>query len=182
MATLFFILVIAAIFHFIYESILLPMLRLELRYKLFGLRDQLRHLKSENTESISDNVFYLLEETICTTINRLPYLSISSRVDATREFETNPTFRKRVEDRVNLLRSCDNTEVKQITKGIADISFYTFILNAGGWIYILVPLLIVVLIFAFITQKVTQLRKYLTAGVDKLTFASDNDFGKFSHI
>lgn len=181
MTTLFFILIIGSIFHFIYESILLPMFRLELRYKLFKLRDRLRNLKLENSESIDDNVFYLLEDTICTIINRLPYLSISSKIDASKEFENNAAFRKRVENSVHLLKSCNNKEVEDINEKISNISLVAFLLNAGGWIYILLPILLIVFIFAFITSKVAQLHKFLIRGLDKLTFASDNDFGRFTH-
>ena len=41
METLFVITVFFAIIHFIYESIVLPSIRLNIRYKLFSIRDKI---------------------------------------------------------------------------------------------------------------------------------------------
>jgi hypothetical protein len=181
METIFFIIVLAAIFHFIYESILLPSLRLELRYKLFKLRDKLRNLKAENPTKIDDNVFYLLEDTICTVINRMPYLNIKGKIDASKEFEHNAVFRKRVEHRKNILKECNNEDIQKIHSKIMLISFGAFCLNAGGWFFILAPLLLIALVVAFVTSSVFRFKQFLIMGIDKLTFASDNDFRKFTH-
>lgn len=74
MATALFILFIFAIYHFVYESIIAPNVRLELRFELFKLRDELRNIKLNRELSKEDNeVFSILDETICVAINRLPF-------------------------------------------------------------------------------------------------------------
>ena len=48
MITLFYILIILAVWHFVYEAILLPSIRWNLRNELFALRDRLRNVVIEN--------------------------------------------------------------------------------------------------------------------------------------
>ena len=177
-----FILIIFSVFHFIYESILLPMFRMEIRYKLFEQRDKLRNLKIDNPDKIDDEVFYLLEDTISVVINRLPFLSISSKYDASKEYETNNAFKKRVESTIKTIQESNNDDIKEINNRILQISTVAFILNGGGWIYILLPILILLFVFAFITSSFNGIKNRLNKAVYKLTYASENDFSKFSHI
>lgn len=181
MATLLFILVLLAIFHFIYESIILPMLRLELRYKLFKLRDKLRLLKIEKPEEVEDNLFMVLDETICAVTNRLPFLSISARSDGFREYKNNENFRKSVDKRKSLIRNSENKTIQEINNELIEISTVGFILNSGGWFYIALPLILIALIFAFVFHKIKTLRLYLNKGIYKITYAPENDFTRFAN-
>lgn len=182
MTTIFIVLIIFAIFHFIYESILLPSFRLELRYKLFELRDELRNIKSEKNSKVSDDVFYLLEGTVCTVINRLPFFSLSARMDAFKEYESNKSFQNRVEKRKNILESCQDDRIKKINKELIDIATVAFILNSGGWIYIVIPFLLLVFAFAFITKSIRSVKNMLIKETYKVAYASDNDFSNFTHF
>ena len=57
--------------HFIYESIILPSIRLSLRFKLFALRDQLRRMVMQGTAS--DEVFRIQQSSINNAINMLSW-------------------------------------------------------------------------------------------------------------
>ncbi|MDB0616235.1 hypothetical protein PL372_11915 [Tenacibaculum dicentrarchi] len=114
MTTIFIILIVFGIFHFIYESILMPSFRLELRYKLFELRDELRNIKSEENSKVSDDVFDILEGTVCTVINRLPFFSLSAQMDAFKEYESNKSFQNRVEKRKKFLKVVKTKELNEL--------------------------------------------------------------------
>jgi hypothetical protein len=66
------ILMILAVAHFIYNGIILPMIRFSLRVHLFKLRDQLRNLKIRYDVEISDEVFNLVQASINNTTKLLP--------------------------------------------------------------------------------------------------------------
>lgn len=181
MATIFFILVLLAIFHLMYESILLPMFRVELRYKLFGLRDELRMLKSEKGDTVNDEVFYLLDDTICAIINRLPYFSISSRYDAYKEYDNNDQFKENVENTKKLISSCKEKDIQEINKNLMKFTSIGFVLNIGGWSYIIIPIVLVILFFAFITSKIQQIKIFIFNIAYKLTYSSGNNLNHFSN-
>jgi len=182
MATIFIILFVLALFHFIYESILLPSFRLESRYKLFQLRDELRGLKNDEENGIEDDVFFLLEDTVNITINRLPYFNLSTGIEANREYKENKEFQKRVEKRKKTLESCENKRVFQVNKKLLDISALAFILNSGGWMYILIPIFLVLVLFAIITSSIRSFRSKLFSNTYKVAYASNNDFSHFAHL
>ena len=63
----------AAVSVFVYQGILLPGIRLSLRYRVFELRDQLRRLVIEEKLVESDKAFQLLHSrlnSMCTTLSR----------------------------------------------------------------------------------------------------------------
>ncbi len=181
MATIFIILLVLGLFHFIYESILLPSFRLELRYKLFELRDEIRNIKSEESSNVSDKVFYLLEDTANTVINRLPFFNISTRIDAFKEYEGNKSFQRKVENRRKALEECKDDRVNKINKELIDIATVAFIINSGGWSYILIPILLLLLVFAFVTKSIKSIKNQIIKETYKVAYASDNDFSHFTH-
>src|SRR5258708_36909923 len=64
MVVLFIALVILAIFHFVYQTILAPSFKFEARLKLFRLRDRLRRLKIDNSDLLNDRLFCEIQERI----------------------------------------------------------------------------------------------------------------------
>ncbi|ALU75244.1 hypothetical protein AUW17_08215 [Tenacibaculum dicentrarchi] len=160
----------------------MPSFRLELRYKLFELRDELRNIKSEENSKVSDDVFDILEGTVCTVINRLPFFSLSAQMDAFKEYESNKSFQNRVEKRKNILEGCQDERIKRINRELIDIASVASVLNAGGWIYIAIPFLLIILTFAFITQSIRSFKTILIKETYKVAYASDNDFSNFTHF
>jgi hypothetical protein len=64
MTTAIIVLLALAVFHFVHESILAPSFRLSLRFRLFVLRDEVRQLKIECAESLNDEHFVFLQDSI----------------------------------------------------------------------------------------------------------------------
>ncbi len=62
-----------AILHFIYEGIILPSIRLNLRYKLFVLRDELRSLRHEVAIVVGffQKIFSLVKDIVSLSENDL---------------------------------------------------------------------------------------------------------------
>jgi hypothetical protein len=142
MAIFFIALAALAVIHFIYEAILAPSLRFELRLKLFALRDEIRILKLQHPDSLSDEVFRDLQSSLNATISRLKLIDLRILKTAYDSFEHDEKLRKRAEQRDELINACPIPEVRAIRQRQIWLVGYALLINSGGWVPYLVPVLI----------------------------------------
>lgn len=175
MATLFFILVLLSIYHLFYEAVLAPTLRVKYRYKLFEYRDKLIRMKIDSQDmpqEVFDNVLFYINS----SINRLPYLKLSLCLQAKREFDTNATLKKKVENRTKIIEATDNPEIKAIMSGISSITFSMFILNFGSVILYFIPIYLLCIIMQKFFSFALEIKKIL----QDFNFVPDKDFERLS--
>ena len=183
MATALFILFIFAIYHFVYESIIAPNVRLELRFELFKLRDELRNIKLNRELSKEDNeVFSILDETICVAINRLPFFNFSSNYDANKEFENNKSFKDRVLKKASLIDNTTIDDFKKINEKVMKTTFKAFLVNTGGFIFMIMPFLILLIILSIFSSSIKKLFNKIKLSVKNATLANENEFERCAHI
>lgn len=156
MAALLFILIILAVFHFLYESIFLPNHRLKLRYDLFTLRDELRDLKINLQGGINDKLFGIVDSSISNTIKYLPQINISLILKVEKIIETNEMVKKHVERRMEFVNTCDIPEVTKILARTSNIGLKALLLNTGGWFIYLIPIVILILAFKWLKDIIVQ--------------------------
>ncbi len=143
MVTLFYIAIILAFTHFIYESILLPSLRLQLRYKLFSLRDKLYRLAVEQKIKADDRDFEYIEKSINTTIRNIPFMTISALYEAETFYRQNPEINAEIEKKVVSLNNMKNKELKEIHLKSISYSIRSLSMNTGMWVIYLLPFFII---------------------------------------
>ncbi len=114
MAYLLFVLIMLSIMYYVYESIILPSIRLRIRYKIFELRDKLRLLKIEKANELDDLTFKYCQESLNMLLAFLHRYDLSSFVEAERFLRRNPTLYKRVLKRREVLENCKLEEFQQI--------------------------------------------------------------------
>ncbi|MDT7809819.1 MAG: hypothetical protein QOJ70_3632 [Acidobacteriota bacterium] len=139
MTILLYALIVFAAFHFIYEGIIAPSLRFNLRFKLFGLRDDLRRLKVVEGDEFSDEVFNVMQGVINNTITLLHRTNLDLIVRAEIDLQENAALRKRVQKRRELLDACPLEEVQRIRKEAGAAMFRAVVINSGGWFVYIVP-------------------------------------------
>lgn len=144
MATIIFILILLSGYHFIYESILIPSTRLNIRYQLFKLRDELRRLKIEKDKEISDEVFHYLNDSINASIKLLPYVSLSLILAAKKRIENDEKAREEIERKIQLVANCSVPEIKSISASTVKHATHAFICNTGSWVIYLLPIFLVI--------------------------------------
>jgi hypothetical protein len=132
----------AALLHWIYEGIILPSLRLSLRYRLFALRDRLREVKSKNNETVSDDVFRYLQGTINNGIALLPFTDFRV-IGAAEAIEKDESLRTRIQKREDAISRCQISEIKEIVTEINDVWWTAFISNTAGLAAYVIPLLFI---------------------------------------
>lgn len=128
-----------ATFHFVYEGIIAPSLRIALRNRLFAIRDELRCLKIGGLSVADEKAFWLVHEGINSFINRLPYLTIYGRRAAMEAYRNDADLRARVEQRIEILTGCGNKAITQIFDKASMIVEEAFIVNMGGTFVYIIP-------------------------------------------
>lgn len=157
MIIIVYYLVVVAAFHFIWEGIMLPSIRLRLRYKLFAVRDRLRWLKSEQRDDCPEEVFQYLQSAINTGLNLIHRTDLSLLLSARQTFDRDQKLRDRIEKREQMLADCVCDEVREIDRDIAAIARDAFLANSGAWFIYLVPIAIVALSFAALTDTIKKI-------------------------
>lgn len=142
MITAIFIFFAFVVYHFVYESILAPSLRLSARFQLFVLRDEIRKLKIECGSSLDDKHFLFLQDWINFLISILHRLDLVSLARAEVQEKREPEILKRAEERFRTLDSCNIPRAREIRRQATRIAARTLLVNNGAWIIFIAPILI----------------------------------------
>lgn len=152
MNTAIIIIIIVAVLHFIYESIVLPTIHLYLKNRLFSLRDQLRYLKIEQQKGLSEDVFNYLHDSINVFLPRLHLLTISLLIKCSKSYNNNKSLRNEVIKKRKAIKECQNNEFKNIYKEIVEIHNLAFIANMGAWFFYIIPVALIAIVFSKISE------------------------------
>jgi len=143
MATLLFFLILLSILIFVYESIILPSVRLRIRYQIFALRDKLRFLKIEKGNALDDEAFAYSQDCLNTLLAFLHRYDFSAMVRAALFFRKNPTlYKEALEEQRRILQKCDVEEFHRIIKEYTDLAILSVTANSFGLLLVLAPFLI----------------------------------------
>lgn len=142
MSTVFAIVVLIAIFHFVYDGIVLPSIRLILRNRLFALRDEIRTLKIDPSSQFDKAAFKLVHDGINTYLNRLPQINLGTTARIIESIKHDDQIRKKIEEREQVIKNCDDQDIKDIFYKANRILGYAFVANSGGWFIYLIPIVL----------------------------------------
>ena len=135
------------IFHFIYEGVIAPSLRKLIQYKLFELRDSLRLLRYEGSDSCSKDVFVVLQESLNNSIN-LTKIATWHLIRKMRDLiAEDQHVRSEVERRRQILKSCQHPTIKHIRDRQFDLLIWAVLINNGGllfYVWLLLPLMAII--------------------------------------
>lgn len=146
-------LALLAFAHFIYEGIIAPSVRMKLRNKMFGLRDDLRHLHV-SSEKCSREAFEIAHSGINQYINRLHGITIAFVSRFKTAYRNNPSLRDEVERRKRVLDACSSPELQGIiTRANQNIEF-ALLINMGMWFLYLVPVAVAASCITAVTAKI----------------------------
>jgi hypothetical protein len=132
-----------ALCHFVYESILAPSFRLELRFQLFELRDEVRLLKIDNLLSKSnepefvDGHFGYLQDSINALICILYRYDLAAIWAIIGQINRDSALRQRAETRARFLDDCELPAVLSIRKKQLNIAAKVLAVNSGPMLLLL---------------------------------------------
>jgi hypothetical protein len=172
---------ILAILHFVWEAILAPSFRLELRFKLFALRDEVRWLKIEHRDALDDKHFRYLHDSINIALhflNRIDFVTIAA---SEREYARNPEFKKRVEARQILLDDCSIAEARSLRYRSCLIVGQAFLVNVGGWLIYLAPILVLMAIGTICVSATGKVRSLFARRIKLWLAVPEPDLERLAH-
>jgi len=160
-------LAVLALVHFVYESILAPSLRLEIRFELFKLRDELRFTKINLGNKLDDKHYHFLQDSVNTLIGNLYRFDLATITKAMIEVEKDKDLKKRVQERSRFLDDCNVAEARKIRNESIKLAFRALRVNSGGWAVYFIPVLATIACY-----------KYALAAGKALISMSEPDFRK----
>jgi len=167
MITLIYVFMSLALLHYIYESIMLPSIRLKFRYRMFSLRDDLRRLRVQHGDVLNQKLYHHLQTSLNVTLDNLYRIDLAAFLTVHRRYQTDREFRERVERRARLLdellAECPLPQVLDIRDEQLRVFRRVFLANAGSWFIYLIPAALVLLCFeqlkSFI-RKISSIPEY----------------------
>jgi len=145
MTILITILIVGSIWHFVYEAIILPSLRLSLRFQLFELRDRIRLLKYEAPEMFKDDAFEYLHRSVTNAIAFLHKIDLGLLFKGVNEAKKDKQISRQIEKKEKMLRQAQLGEVWEIQQEFALISTKILLANHGAWAIYLVPIALILM-------------------------------------
>jgi len=126
---------------FFYQMLILPALRLSLRYELFSIRDKIRSIRHNNREKDVLTLLDYMERSACLYIKYLPVIDVrlirsSGKIDA-----------KEIENRKKLIDNCKNQDILKLFKDMTNILVKAVSFNSGGLIIIMAPFIVILLLY-----------------------------------
>lgn len=168
MALLFLILLAAATFHFVWESIIAPSLRLQLRYRIFEQRDRLRMLKVTRHDELSQEAFCSLHDSVNTAVRLLPSIGLTTLMEAGHAVESDPELREYIEKRRELLNHCPVQEVREIHQATTAAVSSAFAINSLCLTLWLLPIVLSLAIIRWTTRRIAELMLIPAGQIDRL--------------
>lgn len=157
MSAIILIAVLLAILHFVYESIVLPSIRMRLRDNLFRLRDELRRIRIDQPEKCDRQVFLFLDTGICRFLNKLSLMTFALKHDVDRAMEHDPSLKNEIERRLRAVESCDSAEFRRIYGDVHKVLTCALLANSGAWFFYLIPIALAVCCFSRVATAVKEL-------------------------
>ncbi len=140
-AWLFIGLAILAGWHYLWDAIAAPSIRTNLRFKLFGLRDEVRQLLASSSED-DRGCLDLLHSTLNSAIRLLPGLRLTSFFKYFMALRDDKDLHAKIEERIASINSASNPRVKELHAMAANAVYRALLTNSGGWLFIVAPLVL----------------------------------------
>ena len=148
MENILLIIVILSIFHFIYEGIVAPTLRVYQRNKLFVLRDKLREIDYQELKGNDKYAYEYIERGLNNIISNLPKLNSYSFHRYIEKIEKDSKLKKEITTRSEKIKQTSIQDLKEIYEEAGKVTYDTVCINSGAWFIYLIPIVLSILFFS----------------------------------
>lgn len=162
------VLVVLAVVHFIYDSIIRPSLLVGLRHDLFILRDALRDTKVVKSEGCTPAAFDIVHAGINNLIGRLESLTVSLPVRVQSVLKADPSLKESVRARQQVVEASSCEDLLKIHRLAVQKVELAMMVNIGALFLYLVPVAVVAFAWAAITKFAKLLLTIPTSDANRL--------------
>jgi hypothetical protein len=138
MTTIILILAAVAAVSFVFEGIVMPTVRLRLRFQLFRIRDELREIRSADNREAVD----ILHDCANVAINMLHTITLTMAVRCRLKSES-PSGRAAVAEHDRILQQCSDSRVRRLDVQVKRVFAQTMFANSFGLMIVAFPLVVV---------------------------------------
>jgi hypothetical protein len=164
-----------ALFHFVWQSTIAPSLRLDVRFRVFALRDELRRLKLAD-QPVSDDAFHIVEEMLIAVLHVLYEIDVPLLIHCDWYANTDQKFKEQIQKRMEIVKSANCPELEKIVVQARKQLVRAAKINSGGWMPYVIPSVMTLLffktlckpIFSVIYMNRAQLQKIIPEREDGL--------------
>jgi len=156
MKTSLLLFLVAVVWHFVYDGIIAPSIRLHLRNQLFILRDELRQVLIDGIPEVDKKAFWFVHGGINNFINRLPGLTIERAIALSEEYENNTKLQQLLDKNIDAVKNSDS-RIKEVFDKVNSVIEVAFIANMGGWFIYIIPVAVVWLVMSNLSRLATNL-------------------------
>ena len=157
MTIVFCLLLYLAFWHYIYEAILAPSIRLRMKHRLFELRDRLRMIQIERGSVAMRPDISILHDGLNYYLGRLEKITPSLVVRSHHRIQANPEMRKAIEKRVMVIADSDDHRIQGIYDEIDRLLSRVLLVNAGGWGIYILPIALALTTYSKLEKRVAEL-------------------------
>lgn len=168
MKLLIYIALFLAIWHFVYEGIIAPAIRVRLRNQLFSVRDDLRKAKLEKLSRSDERAFSFVHNGVNNFLNRLPNMTITAIANIRREIAADMAKQQLLDEHVNAVLNCENTRIRDAFKNANAIIEHAILTNMGGWFVYIIPAAMIIGGFKRLSALVSEIIVAPSKDVERL--------------
>lgn len=136
---LFIATVVLAVTHFVYESCVLPELRIQYAYRLFRLRDELRREKLDG-EIVDIKAYGVLQQSLNNGINFVSWADFRLISEVRHAIDENKHLAKQTEERVRTMDSSTDPVIQRVRSSSRKTCSYALVAGMGTWFLYLLPI------------------------------------------
>ncbi len=151
-------LLLATVWHFVYEGVIAPTARFHLRNELFALRDGVRYqMVSKNLKDFERESVLFFHDGISQCIHFLSELNIVMLFETNKILVRDNTFKKEVEKRSKALEKIENTNIVEALKKANSLVRKAILWNSGSWIIYILPIAICLWYYEILKRLSSQI-------------------------
>ena len=162
---------VVAVLYYVYFSIVLPTIIMDLKFRLYAIRDQLRSLKIQGGE-VSDHIFHQQQEIINNAINIVSIYDIGFVFFVRQTVNRDTDLKQEIQAKEKILAKArrKNTSLDKINKEVFSILLKALIYNS-------LPFLIVAFPIYWIVKQLLRLASFShRRWIVSSTFLTEDEF------
>ncbi|MDB5278831.1 MAG: hypothetical protein JWR61_3786 [Ferruginibacter sp.] len=141
MATLFFIVILLSVYHFVMETLVLPALKEELRFKLLKLRSKLCNLKLQAKDKLDGKTFSDLDAAIVFNHNHMDSLNLVDFMTTMKSIKNDRKLIAQADSDIKRIENMNLPEAKAIFEKFNKYFILTLAVNCGAWGLYFLPII-----------------------------------------
>jgi hypothetical protein len=138
--TLFIVFAVLCIMHFLYESCILPQIRVILKYRLFRVRDELRSNKL-NQRVDDTRAYQILHDCLNNALTNVENADLFTLTEVRRELK-NARVSKVIQHRLSILEDCTDERLLSTRRKMRKVMSYSVLAGTVGLFIYFTPIVV----------------------------------------